>query len=567
MAENVLGTLFGKIADAIREKTGDNATMKPADFPEQIKNIEASNVIENVEVVVDFSNGDMTQSLTEGYSARSVTIKKPDNLKPEYIAKDVNIAGVIGTHEGGGSAEGTATVTFCDYDGTKLYSRLVFIGDDCPEPVAQNKMDKPIRGSDVQYNYKFSGWSATQGGTASETVLKNITADKTVYAAYTASLVEYTVRFYDGDTLMQESKVAYGETATAPSTTKSGYVFISWAIDGVQTTDLTITENTDIYGVWELCQGYISIGALSYDTTTNVKSRCCFSPDGLYFAVADRSGKIYIFNVSDWSLAKSLSYRSVSDIVFSPDSKYLAIAYYGGISIYSCGTWTSYTSKTHSSVNVDAAAFTSDSTRVYYKVNNNTSDWYIELSSKTASSSLLTRNSYTTIRSGGDTFVFSTFASTAAQFYKWNGTTLKAITLPDDLKRVTSVAINDTGTKVFTYNETDDDCRLYTINEDLTATYKTLPFSFTGTGNVLSVQWSNAAFSPNTNVLAVPDKNGVTFIDLDKNELYYDPDVKVTTQAWACAYSSDGLKFAACGSNNTADAYKGVYIYDTIRTE
>lgn len=38
---NALGTLFGEIAGAIREKTGDTATMKPAEFPEKIAAIEA----------------------------------------------------------------------------------------------------------------------------------------------------------------------------------------------------------------------------------------------------------------------------------------------------------------------------------------------------------------------------------------------------------------------------------------------------------------------------------------------------------------------------------------------
>lgn len=36
---NVLGNLFGEIADAIREKTGGTGTMKPAEFPAQIANI------------------------------------------------------------------------------------------------------------------------------------------------------------------------------------------------------------------------------------------------------------------------------------------------------------------------------------------------------------------------------------------------------------------------------------------------------------------------------------------------------------------------------------------------
>lgn len=102
MAENVLGTLFGDIAKAIRGKTGDTATMKPAEFPEQIRKISTSNVIDNVEVQLDFANGDQTERLPEGYSANSVTIFKPENLAPENIAEGINIAGIIGTHSGGG---------------------------------------------------------------------------------------------------------------------------------------------------------------------------------------------------------------------------------------------------------------------------------------------------------------------------------------------------------------------------------------------------------------------------------------------------------------------------------
>lgn len=37
---NALGTLFGDIANAIREKTGETGTMKPAEFPEKISGIE-----------------------------------------------------------------------------------------------------------------------------------------------------------------------------------------------------------------------------------------------------------------------------------------------------------------------------------------------------------------------------------------------------------------------------------------------------------------------------------------------------------------------------------------------
>jgi WD40 repeat protein len=185
---NVLGTLFGDIADAIRAKSGESGTMKPAEFPAKIAAIPAG---------------------------------------------------------GGGSAAGAVTVTFCNYDGTELYSRQVFIGDDCPDPVTQGKMPIPTRESTAQYDYTYNGWSATADGTASTSALKNITADTTVYAAYSSTVRKYTVRFYDGDTLMKTEQVAYGSKATPPDTTKDGHVFSYWTPN-----DLTVRGDTDFVGTW-----------------------------------------------------------------------------------------------------------------------------------------------------------------------------------------------------------------------------------------------------------------------------------------------------------------------------
>lgn len=98
-SKNVLAVLFQDIADAIRGKTGDTATLKPAEFPEQISNIKNSNVLDNADVTLDFSNGDQTVTLPEGYSVNSATIFKPENLTPENIVEGVEIAGIVGAHE------------------------------------------------------------------------------------------------------------------------------------------------------------------------------------------------------------------------------------------------------------------------------------------------------------------------------------------------------------------------------------------------------------------------------------------------------------------------------------
>lgn len=57
---------------------------------------------EGATVTLDFSGGDMTVEPTEGKFLSRVDIPKPDTLTPENIAKDVMIAGVVGTLESAG---------------------------------------------------------------------------------------------------------------------------------------------------------------------------------------------------------------------------------------------------------------------------------------------------------------------------------------------------------------------------------------------------------------------------------------------------------------------------------
>lgn len=106
---NVLGTLFGEIANAIRTKTGETGKMKPAEFAEKIESIEANDItlLEDVPIALDLSNGDQIVSAPEGFAVKSAVIAKPETLIPENIANGVNIAGVIGTYSGGGSGGGT----------------------------------------------------------------------------------------------------------------------------------------------------------------------------------------------------------------------------------------------------------------------------------------------------------------------------------------------------------------------------------------------------------------------------------------------------------------------------
>lgn len=68
--------------------------------------------LEDVAIELDFSSGDQTVKAAEGTLVKSAVIKKPETLVAENIVKDVEIAGIVGINEGGGSGETKAL--FCN---------------------------------------------------------------------------------------------------------------------------------------------------------------------------------------------------------------------------------------------------------------------------------------------------------------------------------------------------------------------------------------------------------------------------------------------------------------------
>ncbi len=125
------------------------------------------------------------------------------------------------------------TMTYKSYDGSAtLYRQVLINGDD-----GQYTGVTPARASTAQYNYTFSGWSTTPGGSADPDALKNVTENRTVYAAFTATVRTYTVTFMNGETTLQTVQdVPYGGTASYTGVTpvKQGvqdpesYEFVGW---------------------------------------------------------------------------------------------------------------------------------------------------------------------------------------------------------------------------------------------------------------------------------------------------------------------------------------------------
>lgn len=226
-------TLTG-IANAIRSKTGSSSSVAVSSMASQIAEIPVGTdvtLLEDLPIELDFANGDMSFTAPDGYAVKSAIVKKPTTLIPANIAAGVEIAGIVGTHAGGGggSVAGCVTVTFMNGD-TVLFSRPVYIGDDCPNPLTQGHISTtPTKESTAQYDYTYSGWCATDGGTADSTILQNITEDKTVYAAYTATTRKYTITFYDDDgvTVLHTQQFNYNAMPSY-NPTKSGYLLTGW---------------------------------------------------------------------------------------------------------------------------------------------------------------------------------------------------------------------------------------------------------------------------------------------------------------------------------------------------
>lgn len=192
---NVLGELFGDIASAIREKTGEEGTMKPAAFPDRIRGIGGS-------------EGEIKENVSWGESSSS-----------DPVSGSLTGNGII------------RYVIFMNHDGTVEYGRKAcIVGEDCVDPVLTGLMETPVRESNVQFTYTFSGgWATEPNGGKDSNALKAVTEDRTVYANFIASVRYYTITFYDDDgtTVLTTQTAAYGSTPSYKPE-KEGYNFAGW---------------------------------------------------------------------------------------------------------------------------------------------------------------------------------------------------------------------------------------------------------------------------------------------------------------------------------------------------
>lgn len=91
-------------------------------------------------------------------------------------------------------------VNYLNYDGSLLYHTIIATGEKAIDPVATGKISTPTKPSDTGYTYSYIGWSS----------LPTITSNTTITAQYRANPRYYTVKFYNGDEMLESKSVAYG---------------------------------------------------------------------------------------------------------------------------------------------------------------------------------------------------------------------------------------------------------------------------------------------------------------------------------------------------------------------
>jgi len=111
----------------------------------------------------------------------------------------------------------TSYLTYASYDGTTTY-KVVTCLDGVPQDTAPAN---PTREPTAANTYTFVGWSKSMNATTADADAQtDVIADRTIYAAYTAQARTYTVRFYNGSTLLEtDTGVPYGGSTTYNGTT------------------------------------------------------------------------------------------------------------------------------------------------------------------------------------------------------------------------------------------------------------------------------------------------------------------------------------------------------------
>ena len=162
----------------------------------------------------------------------------------------------------------TFTVVFVDYDGTTVLDTQQVLDEEAAlNPVTSGRIPTPARAPTAQYEYTWSGWNKT---------FASITADTTATATYTRQTRSYTVRFYDGNVLLDTVTVLYNNTANPSAAVQKSGVSDpeNWILTEWNPVNTSIKADTDCYAVWDemtIKDSWAEIFAAESDGTYSTK--------------------------------------------------------------------------------------------------------------------------------------------------------------------------------------------------------------------------------------------------------------------------------------------------------
>ena len=195
--------------------------------------------------IVDTGSTDAGSTDTGSTDTGSTDTGSTDTGSTDTGSSDTGSSDTGSTDTGSTETPVTYTVTFVDEDDTVISTATYESGAIVDEPEA------PTKAADNTYTYAFAGWDQK---------VTTATANVTYKATYTATYIEYTVKFVnDDDSLIAEKTYHYGDTVEAPTATKAAdntytYTFAGWdtevvAVAGDATYKATYTSTFIEYTV------------------------------------------------------------------------------------------------------------------------------------------------------------------------------------------------------------------------------------------------------------------------------------------------------------------------------
>lgn len=219
-----------------------------------LNNIQANSRVRLIGVNWNFESATQANEIIDVLETMRGLDENDGNMEKVQISGTFHITALTGEE----LAELEARFPYVKYTYDNLTSFLYYMNEDGSQELHRETI---VNGGDgtgytaskestAQYDYVFTGWSLTPNGTVNANALKDVEADRYVYAVFTAYLRTYTVKFYNGDTLLQTVlNVPYGGSATytgdTPTNDNVDFVFKGWRPDGTN-----ITGDTDCYAQW-----------------------------------------------------------------------------------------------------------------------------------------------------------------------------------------------------------------------------------------------------------------------------------------------------------------------------